>query len=72
MPVIFIEAPAGIRTVDKKRMVEKITTAMEEAYPLSADNRIFLREHPLENVGWASCLQSENPEFVDASKKLNG
>jgi phenylpyruvate tautomerase PptA (4-oxalocrotonate tautomerase family) len=59
MPVVFIEAPPGIRTADKKRMVEKITTAMEEAYPLPADNRIFLREYPLENVGQDGRLQSE-------------
>jgi phenylpyruvate tautomerase PptA (4-oxalocrotonate tautomerase family) len=136
MPVVFIEAPPGIRTDAKKMMVEKITTAMEEAYPLPADNRIFLREYPLENVGqdgrlesepvrpvcfieapqlrsldarrklikgidaavaeayegvaniretlilfneyplenagWAGRLQSENPEFVEAIKKLNG
>jgi phenylpyruvate tautomerase PptA (4-oxalocrotonate tautomerase family) len=136
MPVFFLEAPPGIRTDDKKRMVEKITSALEEAYPIPADNRFFLREYslenvgqdgriesepvrpvgfieaphlrsidakrkmiegidaaiaeayegvaniretliflkelPLENAGWAGRLQSDNPEFVEAIKKLNG
>ena len=32
MPVVFIEAPAGIRTDAKKKMVERITTAIDDAY----------------------------------------
>lgn len=134
MPVLFIEAPPGIRTDAKKRMVEKITTALDEAYHVP-DVRIFLREYllenvaqdgrieaepvkpvcfieapqlrsidarrkmieginaavaeayegianiretlifhneyPLENAGWAGRLQSDNPEIVEAIKKLN-
>ncbi len=31
MPVVFIEAPPGIRRDAKKTMVEKITTAIDEA-----------------------------------------
>ena len=34
MPVVFIEAPPGIRTDAKKRMVQKINTAIEEVYPI--------------------------------------
>ena len=33
MPVFFLEAPPGIHTDAKKRMVEKITAALDEAYP---------------------------------------
>ena len=32
MPVCQIEAPPGIGTVAKKKMVEKITAAIDEAY----------------------------------------
>jgi hypothetical protein len=34
MPVVFIEAPPGIRTDAKKRMVQNINTAIEEVYPI--------------------------------------
>jgi phenylpyruvate tautomerase PptA (4-oxalocrotonate tautomerase family) len=135
MPVVFIEAPPGIRPDAKKRLVERTTAALNEAYPIP-DVRIFLREYPLDNVGqdgriesepvrpvclieapqlrsidakrkmterinaavaeayegianiretlilhneyplenagWAGCLQSDNPEVVEAIKKLNG
>ena len=32
MPVLFIEAPPGIRPEAKKKLVEKITAAIDEAY----------------------------------------
>lgn len=32
MPVVFIEAPPGIRSEAKKKMVAKITAAIDEAY----------------------------------------
>jgi hypothetical protein len=32
MPVCFIETPPGIRAEAKKRMVEKVTHAIDEAY----------------------------------------
>jgi hypothetical protein len=31
MPIVFIEAPAGVRDDLKKRMVENMTAALEEA-----------------------------------------
>jgi phenylpyruvate tautomerase PptA (4-oxalocrotonate tautomerase family) len=71
MPVVFIEAPPGIRPDAKKRLVERTTAALNEAYPIP-DVRIFLREYPLKNAGWAGRLQSDNPEVVEAIKKLNG
>ncbi len=33
MPVVFIEAPPGIRGDAKKQMVEKITTAIDDGLP---------------------------------------
>jgi phenylpyruvate tautomerase PptA (4-oxalocrotonate tautomerase family) len=58
MPVVFIEAPPGIRVDAKKKMVEKITTAIDEAYHIG-DTLIFLRESPPENVALDGRLQSE-------------
>ncbi len=45
MPILFIEAPPGIRPEVKKKMVEKITSAIDEAYHIG-DTLIFLREIP--------------------------
>jgi phenylpyruvate tautomerase PptA (4-oxalocrotonate tautomerase family) len=69
MPVCFIEAPPGIRTEAKKRMVEKITSAIDEAYHIG-DTLIFLREYPAENVAMDGCLQSENPKIVEALENI--
>ena len=42
MPTIFIEAPAGVRNDAKKKLVEKTTAAVDEAYHIP-DVRVFLR-----------------------------
>jgi phenylpyruvate tautomerase PptA (4-oxalocrotonate tautomerase family) len=70
MPVCFIEAPPGIRPEAKKRMVEKITSAIDEAYHIG-DTLIFLREYPAENVAMDGRLQSENPKILEALKKIS-
>ena len=70
MPVIFIEAPPGIRPEAKKKMVDKITTAIDEAYHIG-DTLIFLREYPAENVAQDGTLQSENPKILEAMKKIS-
>jgi len=71
MPICFIEAPPGLRADAKKRMVEKITTAIDEAYHIG-DTLIFLREYPAENVAMDGRLQSENPKIAEALKKISG
>lgn len=58
MPVCLIEAPTGIRNDARKRLVEKTTAALDEAYHVP-DVRIFLREYPPENVGQDGRLQAE-------------
>jgi len=58
MPIAFLEAPPGIRTDAKKRLVKEIFTALDEAYRVP-DTRIFLREWPLENVSQDGRLDSE-------------
>jgi len=70
MPVVFIEAPPGIRTDAKRAMMEKITAAIDEAYHIG-DTLIFLREYPAENVAMDGRLQSDNAKILEALKKIN-
>ncbi len=70
MPICFIEAPPGLGADAKKKMVEKITAAIDEAYRIG-DTLIFLREYPPENVAMDGRLQSENPKIRDALKKIS-
>ena len=65
MPVVFIEAPPGIRPEAKKTLMKKVTDAIDAAYHIG-DTLIFLREYPAENVG----LQSDNPKILEALKKI--
>jgi phenylpyruvate tautomerase PptA (4-oxalocrotonate tautomerase family) len=58
MPIIFIEAPTGIRGDAKKRLVEKTTAAPDEAYHIP-DVRVFLREYQPGNVGQDGRPQSD-------------
>jgi phenylpyruvate tautomerase PptA (4-oxalocrotonate tautomerase family) len=69
MPVVIIEAPPGLRPEPKKKMVEKITTAIDEAYQIG-DTLIFLHEDSPENVSMNGSLQSENPKMLGALKKI--
>jgi len=70
MPVLFIEAPPGIRPEAKKKMVEKLTAAIDEAYNIG-DTLIFLREYSAENVSMDGRPQSENPKILEALKKIS-
>jgi hypothetical protein len=51
-------------------MMEKITTAIDEAYHIG-DTLVFLREYPAENVAMDGRLQSENPKILEALKKIS-
>ena len=73
MPVCLIEAPAGIRSDAKKRLVERTTAALDEAYHVP-DVRIFLREYPLENVAQDGRLNAEPVRpvcFIEAPQLRN-
>ena len=70
MPVLFIEAPQGIRPEKKSVMMRKITEAVDEAYHIG-DTLIFLREYPAEQVAMDGRLQSENPKILEALKKIS-
>jgi len=69
MPVVTIEAPPGLRLEKKKKMIEKITAAIDEAYEIG-DTLIFLHEDAPENVGMNGTLQSENPKLLQVLKKI--
>ena len=70
MPVLTIEAPQGIRPEAKRKMVQKLTEAIDEAYHIG-DTLIFLREYPAENVALDGRIQSENPKIIEALKKIS-
>jgi hypothetical protein len=70
MPVLFIDAPPGIRTDAKLKMMEKLTAAVDEAYHIG-DTLIVLREHPIENVAMNGRMQTENPKILEALKKIS-
>jgi phenylpyruvate tautomerase PptA (4-oxalocrotonate tautomerase family) len=69
MPVLYIDAPPGIRPEAKRKLMEKITAAVDEAYHIG-DTLIFLREYPAENVAMDGRLQSDNPRILEALKKI--
>ena len=59
MSVCRIEAPPGIGIAAKKKMVEQITAAIDEAYHFG-DTLVFLQECAPENVAMDGRLLSEN------------
>jgi hypothetical protein len=71
MPVVFIDAPPGVRPDAKKTMMAKITAAVDEAYHIG-DTLVFLREHAIDNVAMDGHIQSENPKILEALKKIQG
>jgi hypothetical protein len=70
MPVLFIEAPPGIRPEVKRKMMRKLTEAVDEAYHIG-DTLILLREHSAEDVAMNGCLQSDNPKIIEALKRIS-
>jgi phenylpyruvate tautomerase PptA (4-oxalocrotonate tautomerase family) len=69
MPVVFIEAPPGLRVEAKKNLMAKITNAVDEAYHIG-DTLIFLREYAPDNVAMDGRIQSETPKILEALKKI--
>src|SRR5262245_57406898 len=58
MPISYLDVPPGIRADAKKKLVNEIFHALDEAYRIP-DTRVFLREWPLENVSQDGRLASE-------------
>jgi len=80
MPILYIEAPKGVRNDAKKLMVEKMTAALDETWHVP-DVRIFIREYAPEHVAQDGRFQSEpirpigflnvpRLRSVDAKRKL--
>ena len=70
MPILFVEAPPGIRPEAKRKMMRKLTEAIDEAYHIG-DTLVFLREYSAENVAMDGCVQSENPKILEALKRIS-
>jgi hypothetical protein len=70
VPVCRVEAPLGIGTVARKKMVEKITAAIDEAYHIG-DTLVFLHECSPENVALNGRLLSEDPKIQEVLQKIN-
>ena len=70
MPVCRIEAPPGIGITAKKKMVEKITAAIDEAYHIG-DTLVFLQECTPENVAMNGRLLSEDPRIQEILQKIS-
>ena len=74
-PVCSLEAPELASLDAKRKLVQKIESAIGEAYAglANVDEVLVLVNHfPLENVGWRGSLQSDKPEIVAAVAALNG
>jgi hypothetical protein len=73
-PVCFLEAPQLSSLDAKRKMAEKILTAVGDAYDgiaNTAETLILMNHYPLENAGFAGRLQSDDPQLVEAMKQLN-
>jgi hypothetical protein len=73
-PVCFLEAPELSSIDAKRKMAEKILTAVGRAYDgiaNTAETLILMNHYPLENAGFAGRLQSDDPQLVEAMKQLN-
>jgi len=58
MPVFTIDAPLGVPQHAKQKMMEEVTAAIHETWPIP-DTRGFLREYPAENVSQDGHIQAE-------------
>jgi hypothetical protein len=74
-PVCSLEAPELTSLDSKRRMVQKIESAIAAAYAGIANTDevlILINHYPPENVGWQQSLQSDKPEIVAAIAQING
>jgi len=69
VPVCRIEAPPGIGLNAKKKMFEKITSAIDEAYHIG-DTLVFLQECSPENVALNGRLLSEDSRIRQILQKI--
>jgi hypothetical protein len=73
-PVCSLEAPELANLDIKRKLVQKIESAIAAAYDGIANTEevpVLINHYPLENVGWQRSLQSDKPEIVAAIAQLN-
>lgn len=73
-PVCALEAPDLTNLDAKRKLIQKIETAIGAAYEGIANTDevlVLINHYPLENVGWKGSLQSDKPEIVAAIAQLN-
>ena len=73
-PVCSLEAPELASLEVKRKLVQKVESAIAAAYQGLANTEevlVLVNHYPLENVGWRQSLQSDNPEIVAAIAALN-
>ncbi|MDT5015536.1 MAG: hypothetical protein QOD39_1696 [Mycobacterium sp.] len=73
-PVCSLEAPELTNLDAKRKLVQKIESAIGAAYDGFAQTDevlILINHYPLENVGWRGSLQSDKPEIVAAIAQLS-
>ena len=73
-PVCSLEAPELTNLDAKRKLVQKIESAIAAAYDGIANTEevlVLVNHYPLENVGWQGSLQSDKPEIVAAIAQLN-
>jgi len=55
MPIVTIDGPPGLSLEARRRMMQAIHTAVEDAYEIG-DTTIFVREHGRENVAFNGAM----------------
>ena len=73
-PVCSLEAPELASLEVKRKLVQKVESAIAAAYQGLANTEevlVLVNHYPLENVGWRQSLQSDHPEIVAAIAQLN-
>ncbi|OBI49950.1 N-acetylmuramic acid 6-phosphate etherase [Mycobacterium kyorinense] len=73
-PVVSLEAPELASLDAKRKLVQKIETAVGSAYAGIANVEevlVLINHYPLQDVGWRGSLQSDKPEIVAALAELN-
>lgn len=80
MPILLLDVPLGARADAKRKMVEKMTAALDETFHIP-DVRIFIREHGAgsaaqdgrfdpETVRAVGTLEVPRLRSIDARRKL--
>lgn len=76
MPLLFLEAPAGLSAPGKAQLLRDLTNALDETYRFP-DTRVLIREYAGENVAQDGVVGGlirpvaflEAPELVDVDAK---